>query len=42
MIHAPLSSREALLFLIRHWHDLDALRWLVVGMAETIRQTEGS
>jgi len=40
MIQAPITSRDALLHLIRHWHDIHALRGLVVELAETIRQRE--
>ena len=34
------SARDALLYLIRHWHDLHGLRRLVIEMAETLRQRE--
>lgn len=40
MIQAPLTARDALLYLIRHWHDIHALRWLIVELADTIRQAE--
>jgi len=38
---APVQARDALFYLIRHWHDIAALRALVVELAETIRREDG-